>query len=60
MDDQTRYAFCIEMAALAKGYEDLDSMNEWYAKAWFYLQKESGDGAKLEHFMLIRDKRDAA
>ncbi len=58
MDDQTRYAFCVEMATLAKLREDLDAMNEWYGRAWYYLQKDSDDGVKLEGFKLIRDCRD--
>ena len=58
MDDQTRYAFCIEMAQLARQHEDIDGMNEWYGRAWYYLQKTGDDGVKLESFKLIRDKRD--
>ncbi len=57
MDDQTRYVFCIEMATLAKDNQDLDSVNEWYSRAWYYLQKNSDDGVKLEGFKIIRDKR---
>jgi hypothetical protein len=57
MDDQTRYAFCIEMATLAKHHDDLDGINEWYSRAWYYLQKSSDDGVKLEGFKLIQDKR---
>lgn len=56
MDDVTRYAFCIEMANLAKASEDLDSMNEWYSRAWYYLQKNGDDGVKLEGYKIIRKK----
>ena len=59
MDDNVRYAFCIEMATLSKQFEDLDGMNEWYSRAWFYLHKASEDGVKLEGFPIIKDKRDA-
>ena len=57
MDDQTRYAFCIEMATLAKAYDDLDTMNEWYGRAWHYLHKAGDDGVMREGFKIIRDKR---
>ena len=58
MDDQTRYVFCIEMAVLSRQQDDLDSANEWYSRAWYYLQKDSDDGVKLQAFKVIRDKRD--
>jgi transcription initiation factor IIE alpha subunit len=57
MDDQTRYAFCVEMANIAKSRDDLDGMNEWYSRAWYYLQKNSDDGVKLEGFKVIKDCR---
>jgi hypothetical protein len=57
MDDNTRYSFCIEMANLARIHNDLESMNEWYGRAWYYLQKSSDDGVKLEGFYIIKDNR---
>ena len=41
MDDNIRYAFCIEMAGKAERAEQLEAMNNWYARAWEILLKDS-------------------
>ena len=41
MEDQTRYAFCIEMANLARQNGMSKSANKWYARAWTLILKDS-------------------
>lgn len=58
MNDQTKYAFCIEMAKLAERHNDLERMNHWYARGWYFLMKtEDPNNPILKDFPMIQDKR---
>lgn len=41
MDDQIRYAFCIEMANLAKTNGRDKAVDIWYGRAWTILLKDT-------------------
>ncbi len=41
MDHTTRYAFCLEMAQKAEANEQHKAANQWYARAWHFLLKDT-------------------
>ncbi len=41
MDNNIRYAFCIEMAQKAERNNMPGPTNAWYARAWHFLLKDS-------------------
>jgi hypothetical protein len=59
MDNQTRYAFCIEMGNLARANGRKESTNKWYSRAWHLLLEgtEYADKGEWRAFWEVDDEK---
>jgi hypothetical protein len=49
-----KYTFCREMAGIAREFNDIQSMNEWYTRAWLVLCDKNDNVDAFAQFFPIR------